>query len=428
MPLLRLNPEVQKWLSVAVDKLLAKEPAGRYQSAAEVAEVFAAGLAEMHLLSPLDVPAEVCSASRSGIRTRTPICWKSVGCKVRPWAGGAVLGGLLVGLLWAFTGSNHPPTPEQPPASIPQQPVAVSPGPEPKIVLQGEYGAVWAIAFFGDDRLVMGLENGTVKIWNLTTGAAVKTLQQQKSTVWTADVSTDSKYLVIACDDSSVSCWNLEKLTTEPEFSFPQPTSTKAAVFSPTGEFLATGDRNSTVRVWNWGAQIPVEMYGHSGTVHALAYSPDGNWLASAGSDGKVRVWNTKEIDWKKREGPSRAMELTEHRGSVYGVAFSPDGTKIATSGWDGYVRLWDASNGTQIRAIKAHNLDAWSVSFGGGGKLLASAGTDGYVKVWDVDTGKEVFSYHAPQAFHVVRFAPDGTTLAAGSRDSTVRVWDVKK
>ena len=287
---------------------------------------------------------------------------------------------------------------------------------------------MFAIAFIGDDRIVMGLENGTVKIWNLTTGAAVKTLKQQKSTVWTADVSADKKFLVTACDDSSVSFWNLQTLDTDPELSFPQPTSTKAAVFSPVGKFLATGDRNSTVRVWDWVNQIPVELIGHSGAVYSLAYSPDGTRLASAGSDGVVRVWNLKEIDWERREGPARAMELTEHRGSVYGVAFSPDGTKIASAGSDGFVRIWDAGNGTQLRAINTQNYDVWSVSFGNNGKWVAGAGANRFVKVWDVDTGKEVFSYHGPQPFHVVRFAADGTTLAAGSRDGIVRVWDVKK
>ncbi len=65
------QPDVPKWLSDAVDKLLAKEPEGRYQTAAEVAEVFAAGLVEMHQLSPLDVPAEVCPvSSRSSVASR----------------------------------------------------------------------------------------------------------------------------------------------------------------------------------------------------------------------------------------------------------------------------------------------------------------------------------------------------------------------
>jgi serine/threonine protein kinase/WD40 repeat protein len=479
MPLVRINPDVPRWLSDAVDKLLAKEPQGRFQTAAEVAEVFAAGLAEMHLLSPLDVPAEVCPGARSGLaRTRTPICWKAVRCKARPWVGGAVLGALVIGLLWLALGSDpakpdqrHEPEPvagavttgeeltrklDDPkttevalaPGTFdlsgvllnkhPELAVSTSgptrlilsapPGPAPKFTLQGEGGAVWAVTFLPDNRLAMGQENGIVKIWSLVTGEVAKTLEQQKGAVWATDVSPDGKYLVAACDDSTVACWDAKRLPTKPELKFPHEVSTRAAVFSPNGKYLATGDRNSTVRVWDWNTQIPVELNIDHGAVYALAYSPDGCRLASAGWDGVVRVWNLKEFDWKKRQAPARAMELPEHRGAVYGVAFSQDGSKIASAGWDGFVRLWDAGNGTQLRPIKTQSIDVWSVSFGNNGKWVAGAGSDGFVKVWDVDTGKEVFSYHGPYAFHVVRFAPDGTTLAAGSRDGTVRVWELKK
>ena len=79
MPLMRINPDVPKWLSDAVDRLLAKEAAGRYQTATEVAEVFAAGLAEMHLLSPLDAPAEVCASSRTSTARAPPADLLEVG-------------------------------------------------------------------------------------------------------------------------------------------------------------------------------------------------------------------------------------------------------------------------------------------------------------------------------------------------------------
>ena len=294
MPLIRLNPEVPQWLSDAVDELLAKEPAERFQTAAEVAEVFAHGLAEMHLLSPLDVPAEACSASRtSTARSRKPICWKSVGCRVMPWAGGAVLGSLIVGLLWAFTGSEPPATAETPTRPVTQTPAlppaAPNPGPAPRMVLRGESGAVWALSFLTGDRLVMGMEDGSIKIWDLQTREPVATLARQEGNIWSVDVSQDGKYLVTASDESAVTFWNLKNLQTE--LSFPDSTSTKVAVFSPNGKYVATGNRSGVVKVWDWSVEIPyAQLRGHRGTVHALAYNQDGTRIASAGSDGTGEV------------------------------------------------------------------------------------------------------------------------------------------
>jgi eukaryotic-like serine/threonine-protein kinase len=405
-----VNPDVPHWLSNIVDKLLAKNPADRYQTAAEVAEVFAVELARTHSLSPLDVPAEVCpSASRSGTsRTRKPICWKSVAFRVLPWIGGAVLGALPLALL------------AQPRVIVRvEEAPAPTSGPEPKWVLQGDSGSVWAVAFIPNtDDVVLGYEDGSLKIWSLDRQTVFKTLDRMDGTVWTADVSADGKFLAVACDDSVVTGWKLKDYTKA--FSFAQPTSTKAAAFSPDGGKLATGDRNAAIRIWDLTAQIPISLPGHRGTVHALAYSPDGTRLASAGSDGTARIWNLVNLD-------AKPFVLAEHKGAVYSVAFSPDGKTLATAGWDGTVRLWDTMNGTQIQTYRVEEGDAWSVSFGNGGKWLACAVQD-TIRVWEVETRKEIFKYRGGRAFHSVRFAPDGTRLAAGGRDGALRVWEIGK
>jgi serine/threonine protein kinase len=413
-PLHEVSPEVPVWLSDIVDKLLAKNPADRYQNASEVAEEFAGVLAREHALSPLDVPAEVCpSVSRSSTRTRQPICWKGVAFRVVPWLGGAVLGALLGILLWPREVTEkivevHVPAP------VPD------PGPAPKLTLAGNAGTVWSMAFLGGDRLVVGMDDGNVKIWDLKKNTVLKTLEPRLGgTVWSVDVSADGKRLVTTSDDSRVYLWDLD--TYKVAKSYPQPTSTKAAVFNSDGTKLATGDRNATIRVWDVRADIPIELHGHHGTVHSLAFSPDGTMLASAGSDGTAKLWNLTG------DPPIEPVTLGEHLGPVYGVAFCPKGAKLATTGWDGTVRIWDAIRGSQIQTIKAHEGDAWSVSFGGDGKWVASAGQDG-VKVWNVETGKEIFSYRGTRAFHIVRFAKDGTTLAAGGRDGSVKVWEIKQ
>jgi hypothetical protein len=422
-PLSELSPDVPHWLSDLVDRLLAKEPKDRPQTAAEVAEILAGELTRAHALNPLDVPAEVCagSSTRSGTaaRSRRKVCWAGVACRTTPVAAGLALGAALMGLFWS------PGVVERVVEKTVEVPAAAAPpeaGPAPKVVLQGESGTVWTIAFLGDDSLVVGMDDGQVKIWDIKKGSVSKALEpRQGGTVWSVDVAADGKRLSTTCDASVVTVWNLDNYKVEN--SFPQPTSTKAAVFSPDGTKLATGDRNATIRVWDLAAQIPVELRGHHGTVHSLAFSPDGKRLASAGSDGTAKLWNWADPD-------ANPVGLEQHKGPVYGVAFSPDGTKLATTGWDGTVRIWDVQNdrGELLHTInKAHDGDAWSVSFGGGGKWLASAGQDG-VRVWDVATHAEVFSYRGRRAFHTVRFAKNGTTLAAGGRDGSVRVWELPK
>ncbi len=445
LPLHRTNRDVPQGISEIIDRLLAKDPADRYQSASEVAEAFALELSRANALSPLDVPAEVCpsSASRSGTGSRKQkhICWKSVALRTLPWIGGALLGGALAVSLWPPQVVEQRVEVPVPGTATLAAPVELDPGPPPSVTLQSNSGAVWSLAFMPaeplvwglvpstmpSNRLVVGTEDGSIRVWDLNKSTVFRTLEpRQDGNIWTTDVSADGRLLVTACDDAAVTIWNLKSF--QPELSFPQPSSTKAAVFSPTRNQLATGDRNSTVRVWDLMSQIPVELRGHRGTVHGLAYSPNGEKLASAGSDGSVKLWDLRKIEWDRQKAPDKWLELAEHRGAVYSVAFSPDGSKLASAGWDGTVRIWNPNVGTQLQTIKAHDGDVWGVSFGGDGKWIASVGSDGLVRVWDVDTGKNIFTYRGGRAFHTVHFAPDGVTLAAGGRDGTVRVWEMTK
>jgi WD40 repeat protein len=138
-----------------------------------------------------------------------------------------------------------------------------SAGPEPKYTLPGEFGSIWAVAFIpNSDEVVLGYESGLIKFWSTKKQTVIRTLERMNGTIWTVDASASGDRLAFACDDSVVTVLNLKE-NYKREFQFTQPTSAKAAVFSPDGLKLATGDRNSTVRVWDLEAQIPSELFGH---------------------------------------------------------------------------------------------------------------------------------------------------------------------
>src|SRR6185436_11499547 len=62
-PIRETNPEVPDWLAAVVEKLHAKDPAGRFQTAAEVAELLGQYLAHVQHPSAVALPAVVTPAA-----------------------------------------------------------------------------------------------------------------------------------------------------------------------------------------------------------------------------------------------------------------------------------------------------------------------------------------------------------------------------
>ncbi len=100
----------------------------------------------------------------------------------------------------------------------------------------------------------------------------------------------------------------------------------RSLAFSPEGSALATASDDRTVRVWSVATGFEqATLRGHAGEVQSVAFSPGGKTLASGGEEGTLKLWHA--ATWQQ------LISLNAHRGGVSFLAFSPDGMVLASGG-----------------------------------------------------------------------------------------------
>ncbi|HWB12352.1 MAG TPA: serine/threonine-protein kinase [Pirellulales bacterium] len=394
-PVRELNPVIPGWLAETIDRLLAKKPADRIQTAAQLAELFDYEWALMKTSSE-EVPT-VCqeAAKRRARRTR--------------WiAGGVGAAFLAIGLAGGKFLARH----------YGAAAAAVSSA-EPVHVLSAKAGSVWSVAFSPEgDTVAMAVEDGLVRLWDLQTATVKAKFEAHRGVVWNAKFSSNGDWLATSGDDGQVKLWNLSDLGGFK--SFAHPNGVRGFAVAHDDRTLFAGGREGGLHVWSVDSAKPVLQTDHPGAVYAVAISPDDATLATGGSDKVVRLWNARTLTPK--------LQLEGHTAPVYSVSFRPDGRRLASAGWDKSVRVWDAASGELAKSWEGHEGDIWAVVYSPDGSKLATGGHEGEVKLWDAETGELLGTYLGHKAaVHSLAFNRDGTRLASGGRDGAVRIWAIK-
>ena len=286
-------------------------------------------------------------------------------------------------------------------------------------------GKLNGVAFSRDaKRVATAGQDGTVVVWNATTGEQVPPLKHPREVKGVA-FSPDGKLLATASADNTARLWNLEAASETVQL--PHENEVNAVAFSPDGKLLATAGSDKFARLWSVANGKQVLQVSPEDPVYAVSFSPDGKFLATAsGAEaGSARIWNVAS--------GQETLRLP-HKGAVYTVAFSPLGRFLATGSEDNTARVWSIESGKELLTLAGFTNEVKSVDFVAyEGRLLLAAGVaDRTAKVWEIlgdlksPRPEELFTlYEHTDWVNGVAFSPDGHRLATASADGTARIWD---
>jgi len=320
----------------------------------------------------------------------------------------------------------------------------------------GEIAPFWAhvfvssIVFSHDGRcLALGLSDGQIRIWDLTTRTEVAVLGKEPG--WLEDKQAVSQNLL----------------------------AVSALSFSQDGKLLVSGSQDCKVRIWDLdnGEVLAGPFCGHKNPVWAVSFLPDQGHILSRSGFRTVRVWNVKtgcivmkpfefenmeiptgtidsavyDNDWGLGEDWTRtksgfasclwteAMECEEQPRKeniqtppywIQAAAFSYDGKLVVTSNRE-CTHIWYASGRSagELAGGPFNNDQATCLAFSADGQQILSGSLDGVVRVWNVgivgDDSGATAPTEQPSAPDPVVFTPDGKQIVLRCGE-VVQVMDV--
>jgi WD40 repeat protein len=240
--------------------------------------------------------------------------------------------------------------------------------------------------------------DGTIKLWNLTTGKLHQSLIESGTiSAHTEDITAliftpDGNTLISASYDRTIKLWALN-----------------------TGELLSTL-RKQTNR------DRPQTLYDHTHWVESLALSPDGRVLASGGFDCDLYLWDLLQ---------PRSLQRLQTKSPILAIAFSPDGWQLACGCIDGTLEVWDLRSIDRSPNLEFDRSDSWisAIKFAPDGEKIYSGNGRGEIGVWDVVTGQKIDGWQChTSAILTLAFHPkDANLLVSGGYDRTIVFWNLK-
>jgi hypothetical protein len=279
----------------------------------------------------------------------------------------------------------------------------------PLFPVTGALGDVTSMTQLVDGSLVVGTSDGYVV--RLEPGTGKRQFVGKHNRPVLSVCGLEGGLLASGASDHTVRIWDVK--SGEALRTLEGHSNGVLSVCGLEGGLLASGASDHTVRIWDVTRGEGVRtLEGHGNAVSSVC-GLEGGLLASGSDDNTVRIWDGKS---------GEALRILEgHSNGVRSVC-DLEGGLLASGSSDNTVRIWDGKSGEALRTLKGHS--NWVLSVCGlEGGLLASGSYDKTVRIWDVKSGRAVQVSWAYGDVHVRVHRELGITVSASKK-----AFDVQK
>uniref|UniRef100_A0A8C1LRI2 F-box/WD repeat-containing protein 11 n=1 Tax=Cyprinus carpio TaxID=7962 RepID=A0A8C1LRI2_CYPCA len=271
---------------------------------------------------------------------------------------------------------------------------------------------------YDDEKIISGLRDNSIKIWDKQTLECLKILTGHTGSVLC--LQYDERVIVTGSSDSTVRVWDVnsgEVLNTLIHHN--------EAVLHLRfcNGLMVTCSKDRSIAVWDMASPTDISLrrvlVGHRAAVNVVDF--DDKYIVSASGDRTIKVWSTSTCEFVRTlNGHKRGIACLQYRDRLV-VSGSSDNT----------IRLWDIECGACLRVLEGHEELVRCIRFDN--KRIVSGAYDGKIKVWDLQAALDprapastlclrTLVEHSGRVF---RLQFDEFQIISSSHDDTILIWD---
>lgn len=264
----------------------------------------------------------------------------------------------------------------------------------------------------GDDVFVTGSTDCSIAVWSLESFCILNEIILSKP-ILHMDISLDSTFLLLACEDNSV---HVRALTTGTDVHCLKGHSHGSVItylrFAEDNCRCILGTGDGRLYIYDiHSARLIQSLSAHTEMITSILPQPNDHFLFTCGGN-KIIIWNflTKKMDkdsipvadtldkenQRPRSRPSsrKKKKVDNHREPITCVAVSRDGSLAVTGSRDCLVKIWQLSTGETHTTMEGHSGPVTCVDFAPNGLFAVSGSEDKSLRVWGLTLGLIVSTF----------------------------------
>ncbi|XP_063710586.1 beta-TrCP-like [Symsagittifera roscoffensis] len=271
---------------------------------------------------------------------------------------------------------------------------------------------------YDDEKIVSGLRDNTIKVWQRANLECTRVLQGHTGSVLC--LQYDDQVIITGSSDSTVRVWDVHS----GELVNTLIHHCEAVLHLRFDDgMMVTCSKDRSIAVWDMvnPGEINIRrvLVGHRAAVNVVDF--DQRYIVSASGDRTIKVWATSTCEFVRTlNGHKRGIACLQYRDNL-----------VVSGSSDNDIRLWDIENGACIRTLSGHEELVRCIRFDN--YRIVSGAYDGKIKVWDLKAALDprvplselclqTLEQHTGRVF---RLQFDEFQIVSSSHDDTIIIWD---